>query len=106
MFTHEDDTFLLKGKPFQWISGSFHYFRQHPSRWEDTIKKMAAVGLNCVETYIACNFHEPGVYYWDDWRDIECFIKLIQKYGMYCILRPSHDHTCGLYNVLAHSSSL
>jgi beta-galactosidase GanA len=33
-------------------------------------------------------FHEPGVYYWDDWRDIGRFIKLIQKYGMYCILRP------------------
>jgi beta-galactosidase GanA len=95
-FTHEGDTFLMNGKPFRWISGSFHYFRQHPSRWEDTIKKMAAAGLNCVETYIAWNFHEPqpGVYYWDDWHDIERFIKLIQKYGMYCILRPG-PYICG-----------
>jgi hypothetical protein len=45
-FTHEGDTLLLNGKPFRWISGSFHYFRQHPSRWEDTVKKMAAISFN------------------------------------------------------------
>jgi hypothetical protein len=50
--------FQMDGQPFRYISGSFHYFQQHPDSWEDTIKKMATGGLNTIQTYIAWNIHE------------------------------------------------
>jgi beta-galactosidase len=58
------DHFVLDGKPFRYVSGSFHYFRGHPNRWDNTLKKMAAGGLNVVQTSVAWNIHEPqkGVY--------------------------------------------
>ena len=84
------DEFQLNGKPFQIISGSFHYFRQHPSAWENTIKKMANGGLNTVQTYVAWNLHEPrkGEYNWEGMADLLHFIDLCQKYNMWVVLRP------------------
>ena len=56
-----DDHFEMDGKPFTYVSGSFHYFRQEPGKdyvnWENTIKKMANGGLNAVQTYVAWNLH-------------------------------------------------
>ena len=82
--------FYKDGEPFQVVSGAFHYFRQHPDYWEDTIKKMANGGLNTVETYVAWNLHEPvkGQFNWDGIADLERFIQLVQKYNMYLIFRP------------------
>ena len=82
--------FQMDGKPFQYVSGSFHYFRQDPDLWEDTIKKMANGGLNAIQTYVAWNIHEPekGQYVWTGLGDIERFLDLCQKYNMFVILRP------------------
>ena len=44
----ERDVFLLNGKPITIFSGSFHYFRTHPSYWRPILKKMKAAGLNAV----------------------------------------------------------
>lgn len=84
------DDFMLNGQKFQIISGSFHYFRQHPSAWEETIKKMANGGLNTIQTYVAWNLHEPqkGVYNWEGMADLLHFIDLCQKYNMWVVLRP------------------
>ncbi|KAK8866542.1 Beta-galactosidase-1-like protein [Tritrichomonas musculus] len=89
-FTIVGNDFQMDGKPFQFISGAFHYFRQHPDYWEDTIKKMANGGLNVIETYVAWNLHEPvkGQFNWEGMADIERFIKLVQKYNLYLIFRP------------------
>ena len=35
------DEFQMDGKSFRYVSGSFHYFRSDPDKWEDTIAKMA-----------------------------------------------------------------
>jgi beta-galactosidase GanA len=82
--------FLLDDKPFQYVSGSFHYFRQHPDYWEDTIKKMANGGLNVVQTYVPWNLHEPkkGQFNFQGFADIEHWVELCQKCNMYVILRP------------------
>jgi hypothetical protein len=80
----------MDGKHFRYISGDFHYFRQHQDRWEDTIKKMLTGGLNAVQTYSAWNLHEPqkGVYNFEGLLDIERFLTLCKKYNLYVILRP------------------
>lgn len=84
------DEFYMDGKPFRYIAGSFHYFRQQPEAWESTIRKMAAGGLNAVQTYVAWNLHEPhkGEYNFEGMADIKRFISLCKKYNMYVILRP------------------
>ena len=89
-----DDHFEMDGKPFQYVSGSFHYFRQEPGKdfvnWENTIKKMANGGLNAVQTYVAWNVHEPrkGEFNFEGIADIVRFLQIAQKYNMYVILRP------------------
>ena len=84
------DSFMLDGKPFQYVSGAFHYFRQHPEDWETTLRKMANGGLTVVETYVPWNLHEPrkGEYYWEGFADVERWLKLCEKYNFYVILRP------------------
>ena len=92
-----DDHFEMDGKPFQYVSGSFHYFRQEPGKdfvnWENTIKKMANGGLNAVQTYVAWNVHEPrkGEFNFEGIADIVRFLLIAQKYNMYVILRPGPD---------------
>lgn len=84
------DEFQMDGKPFRYISGSFHYFRQHPSYWDETMKKMRNGGCNTLQTYVAWNVHEPrkGQYNFEGFGDIEKFIQLAQSNDLYVILRP------------------
>ncbi len=85
------DRFYLNGKPFQIISGSFHYFRTVPEYWRDRLEKLKNMGCNTVETYIPWNFHEPrrGKFLFDGMRDVCRFIETAQELGLYIILRPS-----------------
>ena len=85
------DEFYLEGKKFQILSGAIHYFRIHPSQWEDTLFNLKALGFNTVETYIPWNIHEPyeGRFDFEGIKDIEKFIKTAEKIGLYVILRPT-----------------
>lgn len=85
------ETFYLNGKPFQIVSGSFHYFRTVPEYWRDRLEKIKNMGCNTVETYIPWNFHEPkkGEFLWDGMQDINRFIELTKELGLYLIVRPS-----------------
>jgi len=47
---YENDQFLKDGRPFRFISGSFHYFRAHPDTWSRHLRTMRAAGLNAVTT--------------------------------------------------------
>jgi hypothetical protein len=51
--------FVKDGKPWQYISGSVHYFRIHPDLWEDRLAKVRALGLNAIQVYTAWTLHEP-----------------------------------------------
>lgn len=84
------DHFEKDGEEFRYISGSFHYFRQHPDYWEDNIKRMANGGLNAVQTYVAWNIHEPHrhEYVWDGLADLPRFLDLCAKYNLLVIFRP------------------
>ena len=89
-FTIVGDSYYLNGEPIQLISAEFQYYRTHPSRWEDTFKKIANAGMNAIQTYIAWNLHEPrkGEYRFDGIRDIERFFDLAKKYNLLVTLRP------------------
>lgn len=90
MFEIKDD-FYLNGESFKIISGAFHYFRTVPEYWQDRLEKLVNMGCNTVETYIPWNFHETekGVFRFDGMRDIEYFLQLAEKLGLYVIIRPS-----------------
>ena len=85
------DRFYLDGKPFQIISGAFHYFRTVPEYWRDRLEKLVNLGCNTVETYIPWNLHEPrkGEFHFDGMHDVCRFLDIATELGLYIILRPS-----------------
>ena len=86
-----DGEILRDGVAHRIIAGSIHYFRVHPDQWEDRLRRLAAMGANTVDTYVAWNFHErvEGDVRFDGWRDIERFIRLAGEAGLDVFLRPS-----------------
>lgn len=87
---YEHDTFLMNGKPFKYVAGSFHYFRALPQTWREKIKTMKAGGVNAVDIYVHWALHNPKdwVYDWDGIADIEKIIEIATEEGLYIILRP------------------
>ncbi|XP_064029145.1 beta-galactosidase-1-like protein 2 isoform X3 [Pogoniulus pusillus] len=82
--------FLLEGMPFRILGGSLHYFRVPREYWEDRMLKMRACGLNTLTTYVPWNLHEPerGKFDFSRNLDLEAFISLAAKNGLWVILRP------------------
>lgn len=72
------------------LSGAMHYFRVHPDQWQDRLQRLAAMGLDTVETYIPWNFHERvrGEFDFAGWRDVVRFIRLAETNGLGVIVRP------------------
>lgn len=85
------EKFYLNNKEFKILSGAIHYFRIHPSQWEDTLFNLKALGFNTVETYVPWNIHEPyeGKFNFEGFNDIESFLEIAKKLDLYVILRPS-----------------
>ncbi|KAL7301481.1 hypothetical protein TKK_0005919 [Trichogramma kaykai] len=87
---YANDQFLLDGKPFRYVAGSFHYFRTPRQNWRDILRKMRVAGLNAVSTYVEWSTHEPepNQWVWSGDADIEEFIKIAAQEGLFVILRP------------------
>lgn len=87
---HEHDTFLMDGKSFQYVAGSFHYFRALPETWRQKLKTIRAGGLNAVDLYIQWSLHNPedGVYRWDGIANVEQVVQIATEEDLYVILRP------------------
>jgi beta-galactosidase len=85
-----DGQLLRDGRPHRILAGSLHYFRVHPAQWEDRLERLAALGVNAVDTYIPWNFHErkPGAARFDGWQDVEAFIRLAGDIGLDVVVRP------------------
>lgn len=86
-----DGEILRDGAPHRVLSGAVHYFRIHPDQWEDRLRRLAAMGANTVDTYVAWNFHErtEGSYDFEGWRDIERFVRIASDIGLDVFVRPS-----------------
>ncbi|MGI5147292.1 glycoside hydrolase family 35 protein [Plantactinospora sp. CA-294935] len=79
------------GVPHRILSGALHYFRVHPELWRDRVRRLADLGLNTVDTYVAWNFHQPRAdeaARFDGWRDIERFIRTVGEEGLDVVVRP------------------
>ncbi|MFB6839874.1 glycoside hydrolase family 35 protein [Streptomyces sp. NPDC056361] len=88
--TWTDGAFMRSGQPHRILSGSLHYFRVHPAQWADRLQRLAALGLNTVDTYVPWNFHERrrGDIRFDGWRDLPEFLRLARETGLDVIARP------------------
>ena len=89
-FGWKGEQFLLDGKPFQIISGDMHYNRVPRQYWRDRMRKMKAMGLNTLVTYIFWNQHEPkpGQFDFKDNLDLAAYVRTAQEEGLWVIVRP------------------
>ena len=82
--------FLLRGKPFQILSGEIEYARIPRADWRDWLRKVRAMGLNTITVYVFWNLHEtsPGVFDFSGQKDVAEFVREAQQEGLYVVLRP------------------
>jgi beta-galactosidase len=90
LLTHPRGRLLRAGRPHRILSGSLHYFRVHPDQWADRLERVAAMGLNTVDTYVPWNFHEPrpGRHRFTGAHDVERFLRMARETGLDVIVRP------------------
>ncbi len=92
---YDNRSLIINGKPVFLYSGAFHYFRCPKELWKDRLTKLKEAGLNCVETYLAWDVHEPeepanpqDFSKLRQMEDIAEFIQTAQDLGLYVIIRP------------------
>lgn len=83
-------TFLLNDKPFVVKAAEIHYPRIPREYWEQRIEMCKALGMNTICLYVFWNLHEEtiGNFDFSGNKDIAAFCRLVQKHGMYVIVRP------------------
>ncbi|MFB6936351.1 glycoside hydrolase family 35 protein [Streptomyces chartreusis] len=87
-FTVGDEDFLLDGRPVRVLSGALHYFRVHEAQWGHRLAMLRAMGLNCVETYVPWNLHEPAPGRTRDVAALGRFLDAARDAGLWAIVRP------------------
>jgi beta-galactosidase len=89
-FGYKGEHFLLDGEPFLIISGEMHYPRVPRPYWRDRMRKMRALGLNTLCTYVFWNLHEakPGKFDFTGSLDVAAYTRAAQEEGLWVILRP------------------
>ena len=82
--------FVLDGKPFLIRSGEMHYPRVPREYWRDRMRKMRALGLNTLCTYVFWNLHEPrpGQFDFSGNLDLAEYLRTAQQEGLFALLRP------------------
>ncbi|MET7799899.1 beta-galactosidase, partial [Streptomyces decoyicus] len=80
--------FVLDGRPVRLLSGALHYFRVHEAQWDHRLAMLRAMGLNCVETYVPWNLHEPRPGEFKDPEALGRFLDAVQGAGLWAIVRP------------------
>ncbi|MFS0692186.1 glycoside hydrolase family 35 protein [Streptomyces nitrosporeus] len=87
-FAVVDDGFSLDGRPFRLLSGALHYFRVHEAQWTHRLAMLRAMGLNCVETYVPWNLHEPSQGVLRDVGALGRFLDAVRGAGLLAVVRP------------------
>ncbi|MFJ4436491.1 beta-galactosidase family protein [Streptomyces sp. NPDC088923] len=88
MFEVGERDFLVDGRPVRLLSGALHYFRVHEGQWAHRLGMLRALGLNCVETYVPWNLHEPERGRYEDVAALGRFLDAAAEAGLYAIVRP------------------
>lgn len=88
--SYDSQSLIVDGRRIWLASGSIHYCRVPRELWRSRIRAAKLAGLNCVETCVFWNRHEPmpGKFDFTGDADLRAFVQLISEEGMYCILRP------------------
>ena len=88
--TYDAQSLIIDGRRLWLVSGAIHYPRIPRQLWRDRIRAAREAGLNCIETYVFWNVHEPQAeqFRFDGDHDLRHFVELIADEGMWCILRP------------------
>ncbi|MCB5911793.1 glycoside hydrolase family 35 protein [Streptomyces pinistramenti] len=86
--------FLLDGRPVRLLSGALHYFRVHEAQWDHRLAMLRALGLNCVETYVPWNLHEPRRGELRDTGALGRFLDAAARAGLRALVRPG-PYICG-----------
>ncbi|MHC3468689.1 glycoside hydrolase family 35 protein [Streptomyces sp. 7R007] len=87
-FTVGETEFLLDGRPVRLLSGALHYFRVPEAYWGHRLAMLRAMGLNCVETYVPWNLHEPAPGEYRDVGALGRFLDAARRAGLWAIVRP------------------
>lgn len=82
------DDFEVDGRPVRLLSGALHYFRVHEAQWAHRLRMLRAMGLNCVETYVPWNLHEPRPGETHDVAAVGRFLDAAREAGLWVIVRP------------------
>lgn len=87
--TCDGRSFMLDGRRIWLVSGTIPYARIPHESWADRIHAARLAGLNCIDTSVVWSRHEPrpGQFEFSGDNDIRRFVQLVQRAGMYCILR-------------------
>jgi len=88
--TYDRKSFFINGERVFINSASIHYFRMPKEEWRETLIKAKLSGINCIDTYLAWNIHEPEEGKWDfsGDKDYDAFLKLCKELGLWTIVRP------------------
>jgi len=90
---------LVGGRRTLVISGAVHYPRSEPSMWPSILRRSREAGLNCIETYVFWEGHQPqeGVYDFSGRFDLARFLDACAAEGLYAILRIG-PYICAEWN--------
>ncbi len=88
--TYQGKQFVIDNEPTFIFSGEIHYYRTPFDLWDDRLLKCKQMLMNTIASYIPWNWHEmqPGIFDFNDDRDIGAFIDKIKDDGLYFIARP------------------
>ncbi|GLT70568.1 hypothetical protein SLA2020_426400 [Shorea laevis] len=97
--SYDSRAIIINGERRVLFSGAIHYPRSTPEMWPDLIEKAKEGGLDAIETYIFWNQHEPhrGQYHFSGNLNFVKFFKLVQKAGLYVVLRIG-PYVCAEWN--------
>ncbi|MFA9480464.1 beta-galactosidase [Phycisphaerales bacterium AB-hyl4] len=88
--TFDSQSLIVDGRRTWLVSGAIHYARVPRELWRPRIRAAKQAGLNCIDTYVFWNLHEPqpGKFDFSGERDLRRFVEIVRDEGMYCTLRP------------------
>jgi beta-galactosidase len=90
---------IIDGKRELILSGAMHYPRSTPEMWPELLRESKRAGLNCIDTYVFWEAHEPqeGHYDFSGRYDLGRFLDACQKEELYVILRIG-PYVCAEWN--------
>lgn len=89
MFGVNSQHLIRNGAPWLPVMGEFHYTRYPRSYWEEELRKIKAVGVDIVATYVIWNHHEEraGEFNWGGERDLRAFLELCDELDLKALVR-------------------